>query len=329
MSKIYTPKKLKKRFKKINWVFAYEELLAAYDERNKLVMLIEDYMKGVYAEAWRVYHFPRTSPLVKYAKREGTKSIFYLKEGEIKKLKLIPSFAPIGIKQVSVNNTEIKIFYSGLGGGGVSAAYCRGLAKGVKRIEIIHEAGGNQHGEAIIILPRYHHLIIGIDDTDNEKEGATYALAHNIALSINDDKNIRYISHVNTQLYPENPAKTKNCMSTSIGLLIKPSLENKVINFFIKELKEKTLSKNTAIVVLRGFFIPKKLKLFSRRLRTKFFADLPYIKKLIKELNLEYHIITGEKGLIGALGAVSMHDNPDLAASLPPGFNKIAINKNF
>jgi methanogenesis imperfect marker protein 11 len=323
MPKTYAPEELKKRFKKVNWVFAYEELLAAYDEKAKLVMLIEDYMKGVYAEAWRVYHFPRTSPLVKYAKREGTKSIFYLKEGTAKKLRLVPSFAPIGIKQVIVSGNEIKILYSGLGGGGVSAAYCRGLAKGVKKIKVVNEAGGNQHGEAMVTLPRYHHMIIGIDDTDNEKEGATYALAHNIALAISNDKNIRYISHTNTQLYPENPSKTKNCMSTSIGFLVRPGLEDKIIKFFAKELKAKTLSQNTAMVVLRGFFIPEKLKLFSRRLRTKFFTNLPYAKRLAKELNLECHIITGEKGLIGALGAVSMHDNPDLAASLPPGFDKM------
>ena len=65
-----------------------------------------------------------------------------------------------------------------------------------------------------------------------------------------------------------------------------------------------------------------KLKQFGKMLRTKFFDNLPYVKKLIKELNLEYYVITGEQGLIGSLGAISMHDNPDLAASLPPGFSK-------
>lgn len=322
MPKIFTPIKLKEKFKKINWVFAYEELLAAYDEKNKLVMLIEDYMKGVYAEAWRVYHFPRTSPLVTYARREGTKSIFYLKEGQAN-LKLIPSFAPIGIKKVKVTNTEIEILYSGIGGGGVSASYCRGLAKGVKKIKIIKEAGGNKHGEAAVILPRYHHLIIGVDDTDTEKEGATYALVHNIADKISNGKDIRYISHVNTQLYPDNPSKTKNCMSTSVGILLKPGLERKVINFFKENLKKGTLSPNTSMVVLRGFYIPKELKVFSKRLRTSFFKNINYVKKLAGELEIETYEITGEKGLIGALGAISMHNNPDLAASLPPGFNKI------
>ena len=317
MNKIYTTKDLKEKFGKVNWVFSYNELIAAYDEKNEVVMLIEDYMEGVYAEAWRVFHFPRTSPLVIYAKREGTKSIFYLKEGNTK-LKLLPSFAPIGIKMVKVKENEIDINYSGIGGGGVSAAYCRGMAKGVKKVEIIKEAGGNQHGEAIVTLPRYNHLIIGIDDTDNDKEGATYALAHNIAIKISNGEDIRYISHVNTQLYPENPSKTKNCMSTSIGFLVKPGIEDRVIDFFIKELKEGTLSDNTAMISYKGFYIPHELKMFSKVLRTRFFTDLEYVKNIADRIGAKCHIITGEKGLIGAMGAISMHDNPDLAASLPP-----------
>lgn len=322
MKKSYTTSELKNKFKDINWIFAYNEILAAYDENSKLVILIEDYMDGIYAEAWRTYHFPRTSPLVLNAKREGTKSIFTLRPGKAN-LKLIPAFAPIGIKGVKVSNSEINITYCGLGGGGVSASYGRGLAKGVKKVEIIRPAGGNKHGEACIVLPRYNHLIIGIDDTDNQDEGATYALVHNIALKLCDKKNIRYISHVNTQLYPENPNKTKNCMSTSIGVLIKPGLEKKFISNFAKELKKGTFSENTAMVVFYGFNIPPELKQFGKLLRTKFFKDLIKVKSLIKKLNIEEHIITGEKGLIGALGAISMHDNPDLAASLPPGFNKI------
>lgn len=321
MKKNFTRKELKKKFCNVNWVFAYEELIAAYDKKYKMVMLIEDYMQGVYAEAWRVYHFPRTSPLVVFAKREGTKSIFYLREGFVK-LNLIPSFSPIGISKVQVKPKEIDILYSGIGGGGVSAAYCRGLAKGVKRVCILKHAGGNQAGEAIVTLPRYNSLIIGVDDTDTEKEGATYALAHNIAKKIADGKDIRYISHVNTQLYPENPSKTKNCMATSIGFLVKPGLEDKVIESFKKELTKGTLSSQTGMTVLRGFYICQELKVFIKRLRTKFFKDLDYAKKLMDRLGIEYYVITGEKGLIGALGALCLHDNPDLAASLPPGFDK-------
>ncbi len=279
MSRIYTPRQLRKKLGNVNWVFPYEEILTAYDEKNKLVMLIEDYMSGVYAEGWRVYHYPRTSPLVIFAKREGTKSIFYLRKGK-SKLNLIPSLAPIGIKKCQVNKEEIIITFSGIGGGGVSAAYCRGLAKGVKKVRVIKEAGGNQHGEASLILPRYHHLIIGIDDTDTEKEGATYALVHNIAKDVQEREKIRYLSHVNTQLYPENPNKTKNCMSTSIGFLVKPGLEKKVINEFKRRLKKGTLSQNTAMVVMRGFYISPQLKVFSRLLRTKFFSNLNYAKTL-------------------------------------------------
>lgn len=233
------------------WIMKYNEILAAYDERAKKVMLIEDYgpSNGFFIEAWRAYHFPRTSKLVEKSYREGGKTIFILSLGKTK-LRLIPSFAPIGISECFIKKDIIKIAYEGYGGGGVNATHSRGLAKGVHSFSILKEGGGGKLGKGRIILPKYHFLLIAVDDTDNKEEGATYSLVHNIASQINNGKTIRYLTHGNVQLYPYNPYKTSNCFSTVVGFLYRKKKEkSRIINYFIRNLK------NTPLVKIRRWWL--------------------------------------------------------------------------
>ena len=317
MVEIFTPEELKKEVANKKWVFPYTELFAMYDEANDLVELVEDYVpeNGLFAEGWRVFHFPRTSPIVKSSRREGTKSIFLITPGRAE-LKLIPAFAPIGIESAEVSGNEIKISYAGYGGGGVSASYCRGLAKGVKRIEIEQRGGGSKLGKAAVVLPLYKQFLVSVDDTDNEEEGATYALAHNIAAAIADGKNIRYITHGNAQLYPNNPNKTKNCFSTVIGFAIKPGFEAKITSYFRKELRKHTLSNHTGMCCFEGIKIPDEIKAFGDKAKKEFINEIDDVKRLAEENNVKTFAITGERGIIGALAAIGLHDDPDYASKL-------------
>ena len=303
--------------KGLNWVFPYNELIATYDPKFGVVELVEDYApkNGLFGEAWRSLHFPKTSPLVVGARREGTKTIFRLKQGKTE-LALKPSFAPIGIEEVKVEKDEIFITYSGLAGGGVSACYCRGLAAGVKRIEIIDEGGGNKFGRATIVLPRLERQIVSVDDTDTADEGATYALVHNIAEKMNCDKT-RYFTHVNAQLFPENPNKTKNCMSTAVSFVSVPGKREEITKFFEKELKENTLSGETGMVVFEGIIMPEAVKEYAIRAKKCFLSSIGEVLEICKNNEITAIKVTGEKGLIGALAGLGMHDNPEFAAALP------------
>ena len=315
---ILSPKQLAEKTKGLSWVFPYNELIACYDPKYDVVELIEDYApaNGLFGEAWRALHFPKTSSLVVGARREGTKTIFRLKQGKTK-LSLKPSFAPIGIEEVKVKGNEISVTYAGFAGGGVSACYCRGLAKGVKRIEIIQEGGGgNKFGKATIVLPRLERQIVSVDDTDNEEEGATYALVHNIASKIHSD-DTRYFTHVNSQLFPENPFKTKNCMSTAVSFVSKPGNAEKIEKFFEKELKEKTLSENTGMISFQGVIMPEEVKNYALQAKKCFLTSVKEVYEICARNNIKAIVITGEKGLIGALAGLGMHDNPEFAASLP------------
>ena len=309
-----------KKFPK--WIMAYNEIIGIYDEKAEKVMLIEDYgpKNGFFIEAWRTYHFPKTSKLVEKSYREGGKSIFILKPGKTK-LKLVPSYSPIGISGCIVKKDTIEIVYEGFGGGGVSAAYSRGLAKGVLKSIVLKKGGGGKIGKGKIVLPKYNFLLIGVDDTDNKKGGATYSLVHNIALEAENGESIRYMTHGNIQLYPYNPYKTSNCFSTVVGFIYKEKEDKrKVIRTFIENLKQYTLSDQTAMVIYDGFSLPQSLIDLAYALKFHYFDDIEKMKKIAKKNGVKIYPITGERGLIGAIGSLGLYDNPSLASKLPENY---------
>jgi methanogenesis imperfect marker protein 11 len=281
------PKKIPK------WIMKYNEILAMYDKRTEKVMLVEDYgpYNGFFIEAWRYHHFPKTSKLVQKAYREGGKTIFILKTGKTK-LKLIPSFSPIGISECLVKNGTIEVVYEGYGGGGVSASISRGLADGVIKSVALRKGGGKRIGKGKIVLPKFHFLLVAVDDTDNEKEGATYSLVHNIALDIDNKKTIRYLTHGNIQLHPYNPYKTSNCFSTVVGFMYKNQKEkDKIVSHFKKELKKHTVSDQTAMAVFNGFVLPQPL------------INLAYaLKQLQRKTMLKYMRLLEGAGLLEPWG---------------------------
>lgn len=317
MMEVFTREELKKELEGNFWVFGYNELVASYDKRNDIIELIEDYApaNGLFAEAWRAFHFPRTSPIVKSSRREGTKTIFRIKPG-ISELKLIPAFAPIGIESAEINNDEISITYSGYGGGGVSASYCRGLAKGVLRVEIYERGGGSKFGKAKVVLPMLEKVIVSVDDTDTPDEGATYSLVHNIADKINCAE-MRYFTHVNAQLFPGTPHKTKNCMSTAVSFLCKPGMKNTIADVFKEKLKKYTLSEHTGMVIYSGVLIPEKVYDYGIRAKEGLISHVGEALKIAEDNNVDAYEITGKRGIIGALAGLGLHDDPELAASLP------------
>lgn len=52
-------------------------------------------------------------------------------------MNLKPSFSAAGIEEVSLEGDEVRVVHAGLAGAGVGAAMCRGMAQGVKRVELL------------------------------------------------------------------------------------------------------------------------------------------------------------------------------------------------
>ncbi|MDO8503472.1 MAG: hypothetical protein Q7S60_02155 [bacterium] len=317
--KIYTSGQLRELVSGKKWIMSYNRLTAIVDSRSGEVMYIEDYgpENGFFTEGWRAFHFPRTSSLVKKSYREGNITINILEQGKAK-LHLVPSFAPIGIQECEVKGGKVEITIAGFGGGGVSAAFSRGMAQGVEKVQVVEEGGGNRLGVGKIILPARRLLLVGVDDTDNETEGATYSLVHNLSLDVAKKLGVEYVIQNNVQLYPKNPYKTKNCMATVVGFIYdKPSQRQKAIKEFASLLKKYTLSSQTGMATYDGFSLPKGLRDFCTSLKFRLLEDMKEVYTIAARSNVKLYPITGEKGLIGAVAAIGFYDDPDFAAKLP------------
>lgn len=256
-----------------------------------------------------ITQYKQTSPLITDAKRDGNKHTYYVNKGKTE-LNLKPSYQAAGIQEASIEEDEIRIVHAGLAGAGVGAAFCRGKADGVIRIELLDKGGGSKVGRAAIITPKLKKVIIGLDDTDIPTEGATWTLANNIANEIQEEKGYHYLEHITCQLYPNNPNKTKNCVSIILVFAVKEEEKEDLISSVKSKLKEKTLSENTAFVVYEKLEIPEAVQQYGLEAK-KSMKYLDEAKRIAEENNIRVEYVTGEGGLIGALAAIGLYNKPE------------------
>jgi methanogenesis imperfect marker protein 11 len=306
---LLTPKDLKEKFND-PWIAPYQKVITLVD--NDLVELIE-YHPCPSGSHWMIYQYQKSSPLIINAKRDGNKHTYLAKIGK-EPFELKASFHAAGIEEISIEKDEVKVVHAGLAGAGVGAAMCRGMGKGVKRVELYEQGGGSKLGKAAVITPLMEKIVIGVDDTDTKDEGATWTMAHNLGLELASN-GFEYLDHIIVQLYPHNPHKTQNCVSVALSFAIKPGQREALINKTIEILKRDSLSDKTSIAILDGVKIPEELRDYS--LRTKQgMMTVEEAEKVAKELNIELISVTGSHGKIGALAALGLYDNPEEAVKV-------------
>ncbi len=304
---ILTPDELKEKYTD-PWISPYHEILTLTDKDEEKIELIE-YHPCPIGSDWVISQNKRTSPLVIDAKRDGNKHTFYLNKGKAE-IDLQPSYTAAGITEATIDSDEIKIVHAGLAGAGVGAALCRGKAAGVKRVELYEKGGGSKIGKAAVITPKLKKIIIGVDDTDIPTEGATWTLTNNIAMEIQNEKGYKYLEHLTCQLYPNNPNKTRNCVSIALVFAVKEEQIDDLIDTIVQKLKDTTLSENTAIVVWDKLDIPEEIQQYGIEAK-KSMKYLDEVKEIVKRNNIRVERVTGEAGLIGALAAIGLYNNPD------------------
>jgi methanogenesis imperfect marker protein 11 len=306
---ILSPQDLKEKFND-PWISPYQKVITMVDQ--ELVEIVE-YHPCVSGSHWIVNQYQRTSDLILKSYRDGNKHVFITRTGKTP-LELKASVNAAGIEEVAVEGDEVRVVHAGLAGAGVGAAMCRGMAEGVKRVELYDVGGGSKLGKAAVITPRMEKIVLGLDDTDTKDEGATWTMAHNMGMEL-AKFGFKYIDHVIVQLYPHNPHKTQNCVSVALTFAVKPGEKNKLIEKAIKILKEKTLSQKTAIAVLEGINIPLSLREYAERTK-KSMINVDEAEKVAKELGIELIEITGSQGKIGALAALGLYDDVEEAVKV-------------
>ncbi|KZX15072.1 hypothetical protein MBCUT_17390 [Methanobrevibacter cuticularis] len=306
---ILKPKDLKEKFKD-PWIAPYKKIITMADDN--LVEIVE-YHPCVSGSHWLINQYKNTSKLILNAYRDGNKQVFLTKVGN-EPLNLKASINAAGIEEVAIDENKIKVVHSGLAGAGVGAGMCRGMGEGVEQVEIYNEGGGSKLGKAAVITPKMEKIVIGIDDTDTKEKGATWTMAHNIGLKLQEE-GFEYLDHVIVQLYPHNPHKTQNCVSIALTFAVLPEKKESLIKRTIELLKKDTLSDKTAIAILEGLKIPEILIKYSMKAKTGM-VSVEEAEKIAKELNIPLIPVTGDQGKIGALAALGIYNNLDEAVKV-------------
>ncbi|HEY9206642.1 MAG TPA: methanogenesis marker protein 11 [Candidatus Methanoperedens sp.] len=276
------------------YTIPYKGIYAVADRKNELVEIME-HSSCFGGSAWALYHYSK-SPLVIKARATGDMMRYLVRTGN-SNLSLQSSVAAAGIESVLVNDNEIEITYSGLGGGGVGATTCRAYANGVLRCRI-SESGGGKRASGTIVVPRRERVLVGIDNTDSKEVGATWTLAHNIADAV-DSIEHKYISHTLVQLYPV-PDKTQNCVATVLEFACIEGARKELLEKIKEGLLEYSVSPETGMVAMSDFDASALME-YSRLCRSGMITKELTIKTA-KENDVE--ICIGGKGIIGALAAL-------------------------
>ena len=284
------------------YVVTYEGIYAICDRENRFVEIIEN-SRCFGGSAWTMHHYA-SSPLIIDVRSVGNMIRYRTRVGT-SELTLEASVAAAGIESVIVKGDEVEITYAGLGGGGVGATVCRANSRGVLRSNI-SESGGGRAAKGTIVVPRMERVLIGIDDTDNKEEGATWSLAHNIASEL-DREDARYLSHSLIQLFPA-PSKTQNCVSTVLEFGCRNSKAKQSLLQDIKAaLEQYSVSSETGMVVLDDFDA-SHLEDYSKECRTRI------LTKEYAELSAranDVQVWMDGNGIIGALAALPWFDRPN------------------
>ncbi|MEM2901219.1 MAG: hypothetical protein QXO32_00575 [Candidatus Bathyarchaeia archaeon] len=303
---------LKEKYGNVEWISPYQRIVAMTGD-DGLIEIHEFHARGkcIGGSAWEIYHYPRVSKLVLSARREGARNIFVLKAGRCD-LNLIPGLAGAGIERAEVKGDEAHITYAGLAGGGIAATVCRGLAEGVKRIEIHERGGGGKLGRSTLILPLRRKIILGVDDTDEPRRGATWSLINEISNTLDREGVAEYLGHTITQLYTKNPVKTTNCVSIAATFAVEPNSVNRLQDLFISRVKAATFSPHTGLAIYGNIQANDGLKAYTMEAKSRL-VELSEAEEVAEREGVKLIPITGERGLIGALAAIGYADNPDEA----------------
>ncbi len=307
------PEEIRDKYGDLPYMTPYQRIYALTDAEGELVELHEFHARGAATggAAWEVYHFPRTSPLILAAKREGPRNVFLCRAG-VNELDLIPGLASAGLERVDILDDSVELTYAGLAGGGVAVTACRGMARGVLGMEIESLGGGARLGRAKLTLPRLRKLVVGLDDTDDAERGATWAVANEAAWLTEQNGQAAYVYHVISQLFPQNPYRTTNCCSTAVTLGVDQARTGEVLDNLMELVRERCYSEEAAAAIMQSVVIPPELTRFTRVAKAKMVEEAEALG-LAEELGIELRTITGQRGKIGALAALGMSDRPDEA----------------
>ncbi len=144
------------------------------------------------------------------------------------------------------------------------------------------------------------HLIIGIDDTDSEEGGATFALSLGLLQYLGKMNGVIPISHRVVMLNPKLKCTAGNSCSF-IELAVLPEVVEDIKELAARFVEDESLSEDWGIAVKEGFVISDELRKFGFSARERILTDT----ELSCIVSKEELFTRGKKGVFGAVAALS------------------------
>ncbi|MBN2733901.1 MAG: sugar-specific transcriptional regulator TrmB [Methanomicrobiaceae archaeon] len=267
------------------------------------------------------HHHSLAGGVIKEALREGNLLIEYANlNADINnlssKIGLYPSSA-VGVVDIKKKGDFIVQKIRCTGGPAYSLTDMMKMAEGVCDIHL-GVYGSLVEGE--VYTKAMSHLIIGIDDTDTEEGGATFALALGLLQYLGRLKGVITISHRVVMLNPRLKSCTAGNSCSFIELAVLPEVSEKIKNIAVRFVEDESLSENWGIAVKKGFIVSENLRKYGVSARKKVMCE-----KDARDIAYKEDIfVKGKRGIIGAVAAVSFRglDNEIL---LDPVKNKFVF----
>jgi methanogenesis imperfect marker protein 11 len=215
--------------------------------------------------------------------------------------------ASLSLERVCVKDGVVYQHIRTFGGPAYSLTEMMEQADGV--LDIKYSCKGN-YTEGIIATEALTHLVIGVDDTDLEKEGATFALTLSLLDLLSSIEGVHRISHNVGFLYPGVPEKTAGNAMSYIELGVKPELVDSIVQAAIDYIRSQTRSEHTGMAVKKGLRRCPELVQFTRRAR----SGLVTVEEAVaaaRKSGVRTYEVTGNRGIIGAVAALGMMDCPE------------------
>ncbi|MCK9314101.1 MAG: sugar-specific transcriptional regulator TrmB [Methanocorpusculum sp.] len=213
--------------------------------------------------------------------------------------------AAVGLASVKKDGPDIvQTIRSIPGGPAYSLSSMMSHAKGVKGVEIV-SANGVITGE--VRTTALVHVTIGVDDTDLKGcGGATFALSQALMKYLTDSGEVIGIRHQVAVLCQDIPEKTAGNSCSFIELAVEPGavpmLSAKVCRF----LEEESVSEEWGIAIFTGINVPSGLLMLGKKIREER-VSLNEVLQTAKHFGVQVY---GHNGIIGAVGAVSLKNQP-------------------
>ncbi|NLX48639.1 MAG: MarR family transcriptional regulator [Methanospirillum sp.] len=218
--------------------------------------------------------------------------------------------AAVGVEELKLEGDRVIQVLRSIGGPAYSLSEMIAHADGVLEVRL-ERRGALVCAE--VVTRALDHLVIGIDDTDDERGGATFALALALLQHLARLEGVTPIGHRVVMLEPTIEGRTAGNFSSYLELAVDPADLAMVERHAVRFVSDEAFSGEWGVAIKRGFRVPDALRAFAGRARTG-----PVTRgDALDSASASGISLYGGRGTVGALAAVGASGS-SIEAQLDP-----------